>query len=67
MKITMKEPNGPYSCELDTKVMEVEIRESFIGPTFITESGQTLCVLMRDDTFEFILNGKPVQVAFLQA
>lgn len=62
MKITISEPNGPYDCEVDTGVMRVEIRDAFIGPMFITGSGQNLVVMMRDDGFEVMLNGKSVRL-----
>jgi len=59
MKIKLSEPDGPYSCEIDTEVMEVEIREAFIGALFVTAEGVRLGVMMRDDFFEFTVNGKP--------
>jgi len=62
MLINLSEPEGPYSCELNTEVMRVEIREAYIGPMFITENGQTLVVIMRDDGFELTLNGKQVKL-----
>ena len=34
--------------------MDVEIREVFIGIRFITDSGKTLSVSMRDGYFELI-------------
>jgi hypothetical protein len=51
-KITLAEPDGPYSCLLDTEVMEVKIREAYIGVEFITNGGAILSVSMRDDGFE---------------
>lgn len=70
MKIKISEPDGPYSCELDPGVMEVELREVFLGVGFVTESGQRLSVSMRDGGFElmlrggtkFTINGTPVTI-----
>lgn len=52
MKIELKEPDGPYSCAIDTGVMSVELRETFLGVKFVTESGEKLSVSMRDNGFE---------------
>ena len=53
-KILLKEPNGPYKAEIDTQVMVTEIREAYLGVRFISNSGKTLSVSMRDDGFELI-------------
>lgn len=60
MKIQMSEPDGPYSCELDTGVMMVDIREAFIGAKFITDADECLVVSMRDSGFElsYVVNGE---------
>lgn len=50
--ITLREPDGPYKCEIDTDVMRVEIREAYLGVAFVTEEGQKLSVCMRDGGFE---------------
>ena len=55
--ITIKQPGGPYNATLDTGAMDVDIREAFLGVRFITESGRTLSVSMRDGGFE-IKEGK---------
>lgn len=59
MKITMKEPEGPYSCTLDTEVMTTTITEAFIGPVFVTADGETLAVVMRDSGFELMYQAGP--------
>ena len=56
MKITLKEPDGPYSCDIDPGVMSVNITEAFLGVGFTTEDGQRLSVCMRDDGFEVKFN-----------
>lgn len=56
-KIILKQPGGPYKCEIDTEVMEVEIRNAFIGVSFITDSGEKLSVSMRDNGFEVHYSG----------
>lgn len=53
-KILLKEPDGPYSTEIDTRVMNVEIRETYLGVKFITDEGNTLSVSMRDSGFELV-------------
>lgn len=50
--ITLREPDGPYKCEIDTDVMEVEIQDTFLGVGFVTQEGQRLDVCMRDGGFE---------------
>ena len=57
-KITLKEPDGPYHCEIDTDVMKVEVRESYLGFRFIADSGEELVVSMRDGGFELHYTGK---------
>lgn len=52
MEIKAKIPNTPWESQFDTGVMEVDIRKAFIGPRFITESGEELIVMMRDSGFE---------------
>lgn len=52
--ITIKTPNSPYGAEINTEVMDVEIREAYIGVLFISDSGKTLAVSMRDGGFELI-------------
>jgi hypothetical protein len=51
-KIILKDPQSPYHCEIDTDVMEVEVRESYLGFLFITDQGEELAVSMRDGGFE---------------
>lgn len=53
-KILLKEPDGPYSAEINTGAMDVEIRNAYIGVKFITEEGKTLSISMRDGDFELI-------------
>lgn len=50
--IVLSEPEGPYNCTLDTGVMKVELKEVFNGVRFVSESGETLSVCMRDSGFE---------------
>ena len=52
MKIKLSEPNGPYSATIDTEVMNVEIREAFLGVVLISPNGEQLAVCMRDGGFE---------------
>lgn len=52
MKITMSEPDDPYSAELNPGVMEVTLEEVFNGVKFVTDSGECLSVVMRDSGFE---------------
>lgn len=52
MQIEIKQPEGPYSCTVDTGVMDVSITEAFVGAAFITETGEKLSVCMRDNGFE---------------
>lgn len=63
-KITMKDPDGPYSCELDTGAMEVQLREVFLGATFVTAAGEKLSVSMRDDGFEVRYSGDKGETGF---
>ena len=57
-KITIKEPEGPYSAILDTDVMNVEISGAYLGIKFISEDGKTLSVSERDGDFEIIRGTK---------
>lgn len=52
MKITISEPEGPYQATIDTDVMDVTIREAFLGAGFVTDGGCRLAVCMRDDGYE---------------
>jgi hypothetical protein len=56
--ITLREPDGPYHCSIDTDVMNVEIRNAFLGVEFVTEGGAILAVSMRDDGFEVHYHGQ---------
>lgn len=51
-KIKLSEAQGPYGCSIDTDVMQVEIRDCFLGVCFVTEDGEGLAVSMRDTGFE---------------
>lgn len=53
-KITLCEPKRPYNCTIDTGVMNVEIKEAFLGVRFISDSGEKLSVCMRDGGFEVL-------------
>lgn len=57
MKVHLKEPDGPYSCELDTGVMTVTLKDVFLGVTFETDGGEKLSVCMRDSGFEIHYTG----------
>ncbi len=59
-KISIKEPDGPYGCVLDTKVADVIITEAFLGVGFETPAGEKLAVCMRDNGFEirYCANGE---------
>lgn len=56
-RISISEPDGPYHCVIDTQVMNVEIRETFLGVAFVAESGERLSVSMRDNGFEILYSG----------
>lgn len=56
-KIILSEPDGPYKTTIDTEVMKVELREVFLGVSFVTDNGEKLAVSMRDDGFEVIYKG----------
>lgn len=60
-KITLAEPDGPYQTTIDTEVMEVTIREAFVGVGFETADGCRLSVCMRDDGYEVRLDDGPWQ------
>jgi len=51
-KIILSEPKGPYRCTLDTDVMDVVLKEVFLGVIFKTADGEALAVCMRDSGFE---------------
>lgn len=57
-KIVLSEPEGPYKATIDTEVMQVELREVFLGVFFTTPDGEQLGVSMRDRGFEVSYNGK---------
>lgn len=57
-KIILSEPEGPYKAILDTEVMQVELREVFLGVFFTSPDGEQLGVSMRDSGFEVSYNGK---------
>ena len=52
MKIRLTNPDNNYASTVDTEVMDAEIKEAFIGPTFVTADGERLSVCMRDSGFE---------------
>lgn len=56
-KIRLSDSSDAYDCVIDTKVMEVEIRETFLGVLFVTEDGEHLAVSMRDNGFEVHYTG----------
>lgn len=58
MIIKIEEPDGPYSCIVDTGVMEVELSDVFLGVGFVTKEGNRLSVAMRDDGFEVLYRPK---------
>lgn len=45
-------PDSPYETLFDTGVMLTTIVDAFIGPTFITDTGEQLSICMRDSGFE---------------
>lgn len=60
-KITIKEPNTSYKtykAVVDTEVMNVEIRDAFLGVRFLTKEGEQLSVSMRDGGFEVRYSGE---------
>ena len=58
-KIALNEPDRPYVVVIDTEVMEVTLREVFLGVVFVTEDGCRLAVCMRDDGYEVRLDDGP--------
>lgn len=56
-RIVLSEPEGPYSCTLDTGVMNVKLIEVFKGVQFVADSGEKLSVSMRDNGFEVHYEG----------
>lgn len=52
MKIILSSPGSPYKSMVDTDVMDVTIREAFIGLALESEDGEVLRVCMRDSGFE---------------
>lgn len=56
-KITLKQPDGPYSCTIDTGVLETVVEEAFLGVLFKTKEGEMLAVSMRDGGFEVRYSG----------
>jgi hypothetical protein len=65
-KIILKTPEGipPYHTIIDTDVMEVEVRESYLGVIFVSDSGERLAVSMRDNGFEVHYWGDFVEKGF---
>jgi hypothetical protein len=59
MKITIAAPDGPYKAEIDTEVMDVTLRDVFIGVGFETADGVRLAVCMKDDGYEVRLDDGP--------
>lgn len=57
MKIHLSEPHGPYHCDIDTDVMQVTLREVFLGVAIMTDRGEKLSVSMRDNGFEVHYTG----------
>lgn len=51
-KIKLTGPQNPYSAEIDTGAMAVEIKDAFVGVKFVTGDGEILRVSMRDGGFE---------------
>ena len=64
VQIILKEPSGPYKCEIDTDVMEVELRKVFLGVRLVTDDGDTLSICMRDHGFELVYDhfGKSTEI-----
>lgn len=56
MKITLNEPDGPCRAVIDTDVMDVTLREVFLGVAFETADGCRLAACMRDDGYEVRLD-----------
>jgi len=59
MIITLSEPDGPYKAVIDTEVMDVTLRDVFLGVGFETSDGCQLSVAMRDDGYEVRLDDGP--------
>ena len=66
MKIKLSEPEGPYSCVIDTEVMDVDITEAFIGYTHTSLDGESISVCQRDSGFEatYVADGRELRVSF---
>lgn len=54
MKIILRSPCSPYKSMVDTDVMDVTIRDAFIGLALESPDGEVLRVCMRDSGFELV-------------
>lgn len=52
MRITIGPGLSTPVADIETKGADVEIREAFVGPSFVTDDGEMLTVQMRDSGFE---------------
>ena len=59
MLIKMSRPDMEHIEKIETGVCDVEITEAYIGPMFISDGGEELFVMMRDNGFElsYLANG----------
>lgn len=58
-KISLSIPAVDYKAMLDTEIMDVEIRETFVGVTFVTWEGRKMSVAQRDGYFEVTYDEEP--------
>lgn len=58
-KIEVSIPATSYKTVIDTEAMNVEIRETFIGVTFISLDGRKMYVSQRDGYFEITYDEEP--------
>lgn len=61
-KIEMSIPATSYTTIIDTRAMDVEIRETFIGVTFISLDGKKMHVAQRDGYFEITYEDRPPNI-----
>lgn len=61
-KIVVSIPASEYKSVLDTDVMSVEIRDTFVGVTFVALDGRKMYVSERDGYFEVIYDEEPPMI-----
>jgi len=54
MKINLSNPGNDYTAQIDTSVMDVLVTEAYLPCSFVSDNGEELHVVMRDQGFELI-------------